>query len=148
MKSRSSKVFATALIFVNLVLATPSAATNVPKFANDAAQRAFIRQAIIERFPDDYETMLAIAYCETRSRPFIHWLDDGSLRPHDQGWSSSGGTYQVLIKYHKKAIREMGLDMSNLDDYFTFVERLKRENPNYGAWKESKGCWESRIGSV
>jgi hypothetical protein len=54
----------------------------------------------------------------------------------------------VLIKYHKKAIREMGLDMSNLDDYFTFVERLKRENPNYGAWKESKGCWESRIGSV
>ncbi len=56
--------------------------------------------------------------------------------------------HKLLIKYHKKAIREMGLDMSNLDDYFTFVERLKRENPNYGAWKESKGCWESRIGSV
>lgn len=147
MISRSS-LFASVLIVISNALATPSTATNVPRFANDAEQRAFIRQAIIERFPDDYETMLAIAYCETKSRPFIHWMADGSLRPHDQGESSAGGTYQVLIGLHKKAIREMGLDMSNLNDYFTFVERLKRENPNYGAWKESKGCWESRIGSV
>ncbi len=146
MESRSKK-FATALIVISTLLATPSAATNVPRFANDTEQSDFIRQAIIKRFPDDYDIMLAIAYCETRSRPFIHWLEDGSLRPHDAGASTASGIYQVLVGYHKEAIDEMGLDMSNLDDYLTFVERLKNESPNYGAWDESRSCWESRIGS-
>ncbi len=147
-KQQPKNAFATALIVISQVLATPSAATNIPSFANDAEQRDYIRQAIIERFPDDYDVMLAIAYCETRSRPFIHWLDDGSLRPHDAGLSTAGGAYQVLIGYHKKAIRQMGLNMKDLDDYFTFVERLKNESPNYGAWNESRSCWEPRIGTV
>jgi hypothetical protein len=133
------------------VFATPTIASeseSLPKqvLTNEDVQRAFIQAKIVEHFPEDYSVMLAIAYCESRSRPFIHYESDGSLRGHDTGASTAGGTYQVLMGLHGDAIREMGLDMSNLDDYFTFVERLKRENPNYGAWSESKSCWKSRIG--
>lgn len=114
---------------------------------DENAQRAFIRQKIIERFPDDYHIMLDIAYCETRSRPFIHWEPDGSLRPHDARLSTASGTFQVLVGLHADAIREMGLDMNNIDDYLTFVDRLRREGPNYSAWSESRGCWAPLLAS-
>jgi hypothetical protein len=147
MEIRLSKFVAT-LIVTSLWLATPSAATNVPRFASEDEQRSYIKEQIVKHFPHDYDVMLAIAYCESRKRPFIHWEADGSLRPHDTGASSAAGTFQVLLKLHSQAIRDMGLDMNNLDDYLTFVDRLRKESPGYGAWNESRTCWESRIGSI
>jgi len=113
--------------------------------ADEAAQREFIRQKIIERFPDDYPVMLAIAYCESRSRPYVHWEADGSLRPHETGASSAAGTFQVLLELHGPEIRELGLDMNNIDDYLDFVDHLRRRGANYSDWNESRDCWQPRI---
>lgn len=115
---------------------------------DEAAQREFVQDKIREHFPESYPVMLAIAYCETRARPFIHWEADGSLRPNASGASSAGGTFQVLLNLHSPDIEARGLDMYDIDDYMEFVAYLHgRFADPYQDWNESRSCWEPRIAS-
>lgn len=116
--------------------------------ANEAAQGEFVQRKIQEYFPDNYPIMLAIAYCETRARPFVHWEADGRLRPNKTGKSSAAGVFQVLLQLHGPDIRARNLDMQKIDDYMKFVQYLHgRFADSYQDWNASRSCWEPRIAS-
>lgn len=116
--------------------------------SDEAAQSEFVQDKIREHFPKSYPVMLAIAYCETRRRPFVHWEVDGRLRPNENGASSAGGVFQVLLQLHGPDIRARELDMQNIDDYMEFVQYLHgRWSDPYQDWDESRSCWEPRIAS-
>lgn len=113
-------------------------------YADQYAQKVFVQEKITEFFPTTYRTMLAIASCE--STGLIHWLPDGTLRPHDAGASSAAGVFQVLLGLHRDEIQSLGLDMSNPDDYFTFVRHLHDRNSNpFSDWNASRHCWQTRL---
>lgn len=143
----SIKKFALTLAAVMYsALMTTSVEANEDLFVNEERQRQFIQEKILEYFPEDPATMLAIAYCETRSRPFIHWEADGSLRPHDEGESTAAGTFQVLLYLHGPDIQARDLDMYDIDDYMSFVRYLyDRGSSRTSDWDESRSCWQSRI---
>jgi len=114
---------------------------------NEAAQAVFIQETIVAYFPEAYPTMLAIAYCETRARPFVHWEPDGSLRPNLGGNSSAAGALQVLLYLHRDAIAAQELDMRDIDDYMQFVRYLYDTGGYpFSPWEESRHCWGHRIG--
>lgn len=137
-------IIAATLAAVNLMATSVSANNDI--YANEDRQRAFVKAKIIEHFPEDAPTMLAIAYCESRSRPFIHWEADGSLRPHDQGASTAAGTFQVLLGLHGPDIEAQDLDMDNIDDYLKFVRYLyERGSSRFSDWNESRSCWRDRV---
>ncbi len=111
---------------------------------DEEKQRIFIRQKIREYFPDTFDTMLAIAHCE--STGLIHWYPDGTLRPNEAGKSSAAGVFQVLLKRHGPDINRMGLDMHNIDDYMTFVRWLHdRTRDPFSDWNASRRCWQARL---
>lgn len=115
---------------------------------DETAQRAFVEAKIREHFPESYPVMLAIAYCETRARPFVHWEPDGSLRPNASGASSAAGVFQVLLQLHGPDIAARDLDMQNIDDYLQFVSYLHgRFSDPYQDWNASRNCWEPRVAS-
>ena len=112
-------------------------------YGNPTAQRKFMETKIHAYFPGQLgHTMIAIANCE--STGLVHWLPDGRLRPHSTGKSSAAGTFQVLLTYHRKQIRSMGLDMRNVDDYMKFVLYLHKQQGLH-PWDASRKCWQSRI---
>lgn len=116
--------------------------------ANETAQSEFVQGKIREHFPESYPVMLAIAYCETQARPFVHWEADGSLRPNATGASSAAGVFQVLLQLHGPDIRARDLDMQNIDDYMQFVQYLHgRFSDPYQDWDASRSCWQDRVAS-
>jgi len=135
---------------------TKSTATKQSQVYTDpVAQVVFIKKKVGDFFPGEVAEVLAIIYCETRSRPYIHWEADGSLRRRDDGKGSASGGLQVLVgeSVHGMKIREMGLDMNNIDDYFTFTKLLMDQRGPVGSrhryddWNESRPCWGPRMAS-
>lgn len=99
------------------------------------AQAAFIRLKIREYFPADVaEAMIAVANCE--STGLIHWLPDGSLRPHNTGASSARGVLQILFNLHKPDYQRMGLNMYDIDDYMRYARHLYDTQGPENAWEE------------
>lgn len=103
-------------------------------FASPKQQRVLMEHLIRTTFPDRYRTMLAIANCE--SRGLIHWLPDGSLRPHDQGASSAAGVFQVLRTLHGPEIQAKGLDLKDPLHYMIWVKYMVDRRPSLSDWAE------------
>lgn len=139
-----------ALLIAVLVSAWPAQAEppDPALLTDETAQRAFVEAKIREHFPESYPIMLAIAYCETRARPYIHWEPDGSLRPNASGASSAAGVFQVLLQLHEPDIAARNLEMQRIDDYLQFVKYLHgRFSDPYQDWNASRDCWEPRVAS-
>jgi hypothetical protein len=77
-------------------------------YNNPSAQAAFIEQKIREHFPADVaEAMIHVADCE--STGLVHWMPDGTLRPHDKRESSARGVLQILFQLHGPDIQRKSL---------------------------------------
>ena len=111
-------------------------------FASPQRQRILMDHLIRETFPDRYRTMLAIANCE--STGLIHWLPDGTLRPHDRGESSSAGVFQVLRITHGPEMRARSLDIENPLHYMKWVRFMVDRRPSLSDWAE---CLPGRLAS-
>lgn len=104
-------------------------------YNDPSAQAEFVEQKIREHFPTDVaEAMLHVANCE--SAGLVHWLPDGTLRPHDANESSARGVLQILFQLHGPDIQRMGLDMRNIDDYMQFARHLFDTQGPENAWSE------------
>ncbi len=111
-------------------------------FASPQRQRVLMEHLIRETFPDRYRTMLAIANCE--STGLIHWLPDGTLRPHATGASSAAGVLQVLRITHGPEMRAKGLDIENPLHYMKWVRFMVDRRPSLSDWAE---CLPGRLAS-
>jgi len=136
---RTTLFFFSVLAVLTASCTTIAVATGKPIPENQSAE---IQQKIHEFFPDVEvaSIMIAIATCE--STGLIHWGTDGKLLPNSYGNSSAAGVFQILLYTHRKKIKEMGLDMSNIDHYMTFVRHLY-DMEKYNPWRASKHCWGS-----
>lgn len=98
-------------------------------------QAVLMETKMREYFPEHAaEAMIAVAECE--STGLLHWLPDGSLRPHSTHSSSARGVLQILIDLHGPDIERMGLDMNDIDDYMVFARHLYDTQGPQNAWKE------------
>lgn len=141
---KKMKKLAVALLSLIILFGGNSALAQSSLYGDEQAQAELVLRKIEEYFPKDHATMKAIAYCETRSRPFVHWEANGQLRPNAGGASSAGGAFQVLLKLHRKEIQALGLNMQNIDDYMTFVKHLHSQG-RFQPWNASRHCWKSRV---
>lgn len=124
-------ICALGLAHVNPAIASESVAA--------AEQPETINELIVEYFPKNYRTMLAVAKCESKG---LHRNPDGTLIANPR--SSARGVFQVLMSVHKPEMVRLGLDPNNDEDYIKYVRRLYDEQ-KLQPWAESKGCWKHRI---
>jgi len=94
--------------------------------------------AEIERVFHDAPYMVYVANCE--SRGLIHYDSTGKLRPNQEGKSSAGGVFQVLLKLHAEEMDKYKLNPQQLADYLTFV-RILYDRYGLSPWQASKKCW-------
>jgi len=90
-----------------------------------------IIKEIRDTFPENPNTFVNIAKCESNFLPSAHNPTNGS---HD------GGIYQISQKYHGKELKEMGLDPYKVEDNLKFA-RLLYEEQGLAPWVWSKHCW-------
>lgn len=132
------KIVRALSMFIGIVLScTPVMADEKYQdlYNNPAAQALLIQEKIKKYFPEPglAEAFTKLANCE--STGLLHWMPDGSLRPQAKKLSSARGVLQILAGLHGPEMKEMGLDIKNLDDYMQFARYLY-DTQGPGAWKE------------
>ncbi len=125
----------------SLVVLLAQLASTTPAIADESlsqgTQATYVAGLIREHFPDNYQTMLAIARCE--STGLIHRDTDGTLLRNQSG-SSAQGVFQVLMSVHRSEMTRLGLDPDNDEDYMTYVRYLY-DHQGLSPWAESRHCW-------
>lgn len=124
-----------------------TAAENAPAdvLSNTETQTSYLREVIIDHFPDPSVAaiMIAIAACESNGEPdgnIIHWTSSGALLPNKEG-SSARGMFQVLMGLHRPEMEARGLTPEHLDEYMQYVQYLYERNNGFHDWYESRSCW-------
>lgn len=105
------------------------------------AQEAVVNSMIARYFsPDEQSLMRKIAECESgREHVEPDGPYKGTLLRNDKG-GSARGSFQVLMRVHRKEMFKKGLDPNDPDEYMQYVHYLKR---TFGTrpWNPSKHCW-------
>ena len=116
------------------VLATPTIADE-----SQATSGKSVKLLIALHFPENYDTMKAIAQCESE---LVH-RKNGDLLQNSTG-SSARGTFQLLMSVHRPEMKRLGLDPNNDDEYMKYVRYLVK---HYGLtpWAESYNCWRKKV---
>lgn len=74
-----------------------------------------VEELIMQYFPEDYETAVAVAKCES------------GLRPDALGPTNDEGVFQIHIPSHGERLEELGLDPLNAEDNIKFARILYDE---------------------
>ena len=89
-----------------------------------------IEQKIRDAFPEQPNTMLAIAKCESHMNPL-------AISPtHDYG------IFQLNKSAHGATLTALNLDPLDVDDNIQFARMLYEKNGTRD-WNMSKGCWNN-----
>lgn len=88
-----------------------------------------IEEKIIETFPEDAETALKIAKCESELNP-------SAVNNRNKNGSVDKGLYQIN-SVHDKRVRELDLDLFDTDDNLK-IARLLYEEHGWKPWVCSK----------
>lgn len=84
-----------------------------------------IEQKIRQTFPEDAETALKIAKCESSLKP-------SAINNRNKNGTTDGGIFQIN-SVHDKRLNELGLDKFNADDNIKFA-RLLWEEQGWHPW--------------
>ncbi len=148
------------ILSLGLSLATPTIASESQPAMNNIYQDTelqveFVKAAVREVFGNEAQNVLEIIYCESKSRPYIQWEADGSLRRRDDGKGSVRGNLQIHMKVHKKSIEAAKLDMQDYYQYLIFAKQIMdvreaADGPThrYDDWLPSKPCWKNKVTPV
>lgn len=85
-----------------------------------------VRALIREHFPEDPQTAIAIAFCESGLNPNAY---NGS----NYDGSTDGGLWQIN-SVHDKRLQQLGLDKYDPEDATKFARMLYDERKGYGDW--------------
>lgn len=135
MKRLSSMVAILALCVNGLQPSRALANESLP-----ADSEAYIVDLIEEYFPENSNTMIAIARCESGLQ---HRDQNGNLLPNQAG-SSARGAFQVLMRLHAAEMRRLGLDPENDRDYMEYVRYLHQQS-GLRPWDASRNCWQRAV---
>lgn len=86
-----------------------------------------IKERIRATFPENPETMIRVAECESGIKNIPGRLSD------------DGGIFQINIT-HQKELARQELDRFDIEDNIKFARYLY-DNGGLGHWKSSKSCW-------
>jgi hypothetical protein len=95
-------------------------------------------ETIVRSYFSDIPVMIQIAHCEST---FRHTLADGSVL-HGVVDSADTGVMQINTRYHGGVAREMGLDLTKLNDNLTYARKLY-ERQGTRPWAASAPCWSA-----
>ena len=88
-----------------------------------------VEEKIREAFPQDPETAIKIAHCESS-------LDPSAVNNRNKNGTTDGGLYQIN-SIHDKRLDELGLDKFDIDDNIKFA-RILWEEHKWVPWVCSK----------
>lgn len=87
-----------------------------------------VKQEIRKVFPENAETMIAIAQCES------------GLIPTAKGPTSDHGIFQLHMPSHRKEIEKQGIDVNDPADNIRFARYLY-DHGGLSHWRASRNCW-------
>lgn len=88
--------------------------------------KANILSEIRKTFPEDPDTAIAIAYCESGLKPTAH-------NPHNRNGTTDGGLWQIN-SVHDKRLKQLGLNKYDPEDATKFARMLYDERGGWGDW--------------
>jgi len=88
-----------------------------------------VKQEIRKVFPENAETMIRVAQCES------------GLLPAAKGPTNDHGIFQLHMPSHRKEIEKQGIDVTDPAENIQFARYLY-DHGGLGHWKASRKCWQ------
>jgi len=95
-----------------------------------------VHSAIKKYFPENHETMLSIAKCESGLDP----LSVGLNIKNKEVWSRDWGLFQINDYYHADELNKLKLNILDMEDNIKYASILYKKN-GLQDWKASQHCW-------